>query len=102
MAVKMVFLLHLISIPVAFWVYEDARKQKLSCFTAVLWAVGVFVQLLIFLPLYVIFGRKKTYGKFYGSDDIIDVKATVVEEDYVKCQSCGKDVKADCAAKLKP
>ncbi len=39
---------------IAFWVYNDAQKWGHRTNAAIGWAVGVFLLLIIFLPLYLI------------------------------------------------
>ena len=42
---------------IAWWVYIDARKRGRSEGVALFWAVGTFLILIIFLPLWLMWGR---------------------------------------------
>ncbi len=99
----------LIGLAAAYWVFNDAKGRGHESGTAILWAVGTFAMMVIFLPLYLIFGRKAPPMRKTNSCDenVIDVEATVVE-DAVNCQMCGGKVKEDfnicpyCGYTLKP
>ncbi|SDF55653.1 zinc ribbon domain-containing protein [Sporomusa acidovorans] len=90
----------------AYWVYNDARGRGHDLGTALLWSVGTIAALIIFLPLYLLFGRK-TPVKSRTREDFIDVEATPVE-DSIQCTMCGGKVKEDfkicpyCGFTLKP
>lgn len=90
----------------AYWVYNDARGRGHDISTALLWAVGTLAAMIIFLPLYLLFGRKRPM-KPRRNDDIIDVEATPVEET-IKCPMCTNRVKEEfkacpyCGFTLKP
>ena len=96
----------LIAAIAAYWVFNDARDRGHEMSTALLWAAGTLAALFIFLPLYLLFGRKALF-KPRRNDDIIDVEATPVEET-VKCPMCAGTVKEDykacpyCGFTLKP
>lgn len=90
----------------AYWVYNDARERGHDLGTALLWSVGTVAALFIFLPLYLLFGRKRPMNS-RRNDDIIDIEATPVEET-IKCPMCARRVKEDfkvcpyCGFTLKP
>ncbi len=90
----------------AYWVYNDARDHGQDLGTALLWSVGTLAALFIFLPLYLLFGRKRPM-KPHRNDDIIDIEATPVEET-IKCPMCASKVKEEfkacpyCGFTLKP
>jgi hypothetical protein len=48
-----------IAVGVAYWVYNDARKWGYNNNAALGWAVGVFLLMIVFLPLYVIIELKR-------------------------------------------
>jgi hypothetical protein len=48
-----------IAVGVAIWVYNDARKWGYNNNSALGWAVGVFLLMIVFLPLYVIIELKR-------------------------------------------
>ncbi|BBB90025.1 MAG TPA: zinc ribbon domain-containing protein [Methylomusa anaerophila] len=91
------FSLHvIIGLLAAFWVYTDARKLGQELGTAILWAIGVAGAIYIFLPLYLIFGRKPSLKprRVDRDREIIDVEAIPVDET-INCPMCGGKVKDD-------
>lgn len=90
----------------AYWVYSDSRERGHDMGTALLWSVGTVAALYIFLPLYLLLGRKQPV-KPRRNDDIIDVEAIPVEETCT-CPMCASKVKDDfkvcpyCGFTLKP
>ena len=50
-----------IAFVIAFWVYTDAAKRGMN---AVGWAIGVFLLLIVFLPLYFIKRKPLTQRKY--------------------------------------
>lgn len=77
----------------ALFVYHHAKKRGHGAMAAILWSVGSGVVPLI-LPVYFILGRKSKQQKNYNDHDIIDIEATVVEEQ-ISCSKCGSLVKED-------
>jgi energy-coupling factor transporter transmembrane protein EcfT len=57
----MVFFLlaNIISLAVALWVFYDSQKRGSTVWRSLLWAVGVFFILIVFLPLYLAARKKK-------------------------------------------
>ena len=94
----------------AYWVYNDARGRGHELGTALLWSLGTLAMIFVFLPLYLLFGRKPRMtaaGRPQSRDDVIDVEATPVEET-VYCPMCASKVKETykacphCGHTLKP
>lgn len=94
----------------AYWVYNDARGRGHELGTALLWSLGTLAALVIFLPLYLLFGRKPAMtgaGRSRREEIIIDVESAPVEET-MNCPMCGGKVKEDykacpfCSFTLKP
>jgi len=50
---------NIISLAIALWVFYDSQKRGYSVSRGLLWAVGVFFILIIFLPLYLAARKKK-------------------------------------------
>lgn len=48
------FIVYLILVAIAAWVYSDAVKRGKSSIEAVLWAVGTFLLLIVVLPVWLI------------------------------------------------
>ncbi|MDF2876008.1 MAG: hypothetical protein K0R22_2691 [Sporomusa sp.] len=96
----------LIAALAAYWVYNDAKGRGHETGTALLWSVGTLAALVVFLPLYLLLGRKRPM-KPRRNDDIIDIEAVPVEET-IKCPMCASNVKEDfracpyCGFALKP
>ena len=90
----------------AYWVYNDARGRGHDLSTALLWSVGTLAALYIFLPLYLLLGRKQPVRP-NRIEEVIDVEAVPVEET-IKCPMCARRVKDDfkmcpyCGFTLKP
>lgn len=101
----------IISFVAAYWVYYDARGRGHELGTAMLWSLGTLAALIIFLPLYLLLGRKQPpmdrNGRSRREEIIIDVEAAPVEET-MHCPMCGGKVKEDykacpfCSFTLKP
>ena len=94
----------------AYWVYNDARGRGHELGTALLWSLGTLAMMIVFLPLYLLIGRKPRMtgaGRQRRDETIIDVEATPVEET-VPCPMCGSKVKEEykacphCGCTLKP
>jgi RNA polymerase subunit RPABC4/transcription elongation factor Spt4 len=79
----------------AYWVYNDSRRLGHETGTSIMWAVGTFAFWLLFLPVYLIFGRKPRAVK--RLPEVVDVEATPVEET-MNCPMCGGKVKDDFKA----
>ncbi|MDR3560674.1 MAG: zinc ribbon domain-containing protein [Negativicutes bacterium] len=76
----------------AYWVFTDARGRGHEFTTAILWSLGTLAMLIIFLPLYLIVGRRLQPSR--RSEKSIDIEAVPVEE-LVYCPMCGSKVKED-------
>jgi uncharacterized membrane protein YbhN (UPF0104 family) len=48
-----------IQLIVAFWVFYDAQRHGYSVGRSLLWAIGVFFALIVFLPLYLFFRDRR-------------------------------------------
>jgi len=53
------YLAPLVSLIVAIWVFYDSQKHGYSVGRGLLWAVGVFLLLIVFLPLYLVARKKR-------------------------------------------
>jgi len=86
----------LIPILAGCWVYNDAKTRGQTTKSAFLWAAGTVAMLIVFLPLYLIIGRRQQQPMRPRQNDekTIDVEATVVEET-VACPMCASKVKED-------
>ena len=86
----------------AFFLYNDAKKRGYGAIMLILWSVGSVVMPYVFVPLYLLFGRKtkereQHYDREqYYDNDVIDIEAIVVEET-INCTKCGNEIKEDCS-----
>jgi RNA polymerase subunit RPABC4/transcription elongation factor Spt4 len=75
--------------------------------TTLLWTIGTLAMPYVFLPLYLLLGRKPQMPVKRNNADIIDVEATPVEET-IQCPMCASRIKEDfkicpyCGFTLKP
>ena len=53
------FIVPSIMMIIALWVFFDSQKHGYSVWEGLLWAIGVFFALVIFLPLYLYFRSKR-------------------------------------------
>lgn len=103
----MSFVFLAVSALAGYWVYSDSKGRGHDLNTTLLWTVGSLVIPYVFLPLYLLLGRKSQANGKRRDQDIIDVEATLVE-DLVKCPMCASKVKEDfkvcpyCGFTLKP
>jgi RNA polymerase subunit RPABC4/transcription elongation factor Spt4 len=98
----------LVAIVAAYWVYNDAKSNGHNTITVVIWTVGTLLMAVIFLPLYLLFGRKPVMKRRRDAK-IIDVEATAVDDkEKVNCPMCANKVQEDfklcpyCGYTLKP
>nr|WP_092075038.1 zinc ribbon domain-containing protein [Dendrosporobacter quercicolus]NSL50003.1 zinc ribbon domain-containing protein [Dendrosporobacter quercicolus DSM 1736]SDN28283.1 hypothetical protein SAMN04488502_11651 [Dendrosporobacter quercicolus] len=87
----------LIPLLAGIWVYNDAKKRGHTTTMVLLWAAGTIAMLIVFLPLYLILGRRQPVVKPQrdNAEKTIDVEATVVVEETVCCPMCASKVKTD-------
>lgn len=91
----------------AYWVYNDARGRGHDLGYALLWSLGTLAMLIVFLPLYLVVGRKPKTVSERKDVTVIDVDAVPVEDAF-NCPMCGSKVKDDykvcpyCSYTLKP
>jgi uncharacterized membrane protein len=50
---------NIVSFAVAMWVFFDSQKRGYTVSRGLLWAAGVFLMLIVFLPLYLAARKKK-------------------------------------------
>jgi len=84
-----------IRILAALFVYNHAKKRGHGAITAVLWSVGSGLVPYVILPLYLLLGRKIKAQNHYDNNDVIDIEATVIEEEKINCIRCGNQIKED-------
>lgn len=86
----------LIPVLAGIWVYNDAKTRGHTTGTALLWTAGTMALLIVFLPLYLMVGRRQPVVKPKRDNDerTIDVEATVVEET-ICCPMCANKVKEE-------
>lgn len=50
---------NIVSLAIAMWVFYDSQKRGYTVSRGLLWAIGVFSILIVFLPLYLAARKKK-------------------------------------------
>jgi hypothetical protein len=58
-----IFLFPLITLIISLWVYLDSQKRGYSVTKGLMWAVLVFMMMIVFLPLYLYTSRRKGIRK---------------------------------------
>jgi hypothetical protein len=53
------YFIPLIHLLVALWVFYDSQKMGYTVWRGLLWAIGVFLVLILFLPLYLVARKKR-------------------------------------------
>ena len=54
-----IILFHVVPLVVALWVFFDSQKHGYTFAQGLLWAIGVFFILIVFLPLYFFYRNKR-------------------------------------------
>lgn len=85
----------LVGILVAFFIYHHAKGRGHSTVIAFLWAIASGIMPIILVPLYFLLGQRGTQQSREGDSDIIDIEATVIEEEIMNCPKCKSEVKED-------
>jgi len=95
------FLFLFINLFVALWVFYDSQKRGYTVGRGLLWAIGVFFLLVVFLPLYLLARRKRERllsesGKFPLSPSTKNCFycGQQYEGDPELCPHCGQNLKA--------
>jgi hypothetical protein len=79
----MIFLIPLLTLGIALWVFFDSQKRGYSVWKGLMWAVLVFMMLIVFLPLYLFTSRRKAVLQTQEQEEQPVEEAT-------KCFYCGK------------
>ena len=86
----------IIPLIIAWWVGTDARKRGYSKSASLIWFLGVWLVLIVFLPLYLIL-RPKTprqsespQSKFRGETRICPYCEKLYQGDISYCPYCGQ------------
>ena len=90
-----------------YWVFSDSKGRGHTMSMTLLWTGGTLFIPYVFLPLYLLFGRKAPVVTKRQDPEIVDIEATPVE-DLIHCPMCASKVKEEfkacpyCAFTLKP
>jgi hypothetical protein len=81
----------IIPLIIAWWVATDARKRGYSKSATLVWFLGVWLALIVFLPLYLIL-RPKTprQGKLRGGTRVCPYCGKLYQGDISYCPYCGQ------------
>ena len=85
----------LIGLLVSFFIYSHAKKRGHSTVVSFLWAAASAVMPIVLVPLYFILGRSSKPQGGRPDDGVIDIEATVIEEETIDCPQCGRSIKDD-------
>ncbi len=91
-------LLHIAGIVAAVWVFNDARKVGHSFAMSLLWALGVVAFIVIFLPMYLLVGRRRPLEAQPEKELQLENVTVEGEAELVAttpCPMCGKAVRDD-------
>lgn len=106
-------IMHLLGALVAVWVFRDSRKLGHGFGVSLMWAAGVIAFILIFLPMYLLVGRRRPLppreqqaelqnitieadAEFVGELITCPMCANNVRDDYKHCPHCGFTLKLEC------
>jgi hypothetical protein len=101
----------LLAIAATYWVFTDSRAQGREIGLTVLWAFGVLLLPIVFLPLYFFFGRKNKPSSVPPPEipsNSADIKDETAGVNAVKCPMCTNENREDaeicraCGYTLKP
>lgn len=91
----------IVNLLVALWVFYDAQKRGFTLTQSILWAIGVFFLLIVFLPLYLIVRRRR--GELWARGERRSFSSTQklcfycgkpYQNDPNYCPHCGQNLKA--------
>ena len=95
-------LFYLLPLIVALWVFFDSQKHGYTFSQGLLWAIGVFFLLIIFLPLYFFYRNKRKRGAAVPAQAPILSSSTACfycgrpyQGDPKICPNCGQNLKID-------
>jgi hypothetical protein len=105
--------MYIIGLIAAVWVFGDARKHNYNFLMSLLWAGGTAAFIPIFLPLYILIGRRRIImpkeeprqikdsiiegeAEFIGEEIICPMCAKSVRKDYKHCPHCGFSLHLKC------
>lgn len=82
----------------AVWIYRDAVKCGYSKDAALLWSAGAVILVYVFLPLYILLGRKRRpASQNEAKEMVIDAEFKLSEEIEV-CPNCAERVREEFVA----
>lgn len=91
----------LILLIVSIWVYRDAISRGYASGAALLWSIGVFALLIIFLPIYLIARKpKRSVTDFHNpnyADGPVKVGQSSTVDQSLFCSHCGSEVSSNYA-----
>lgn len=82
----------IIHVLAAYWVFNDAKGRGHDFGHTIMWTTGTLVIPFLFLPLYLVFGRKLKLPR--REEPVIDIESVPADQ-LMHCSMCGKQVQND-------
>jgi len=96
----LVIVLYLLPMAIAMWVFFDSQKHGYTFTQGLLWAIGVFFLMIVFLPLYLVFRNKRRRSSTARAQTPLPPSTTPCfycghpyPGDPKTCPHCGQDLK---------
>jgi hypothetical protein len=93
-------LIYLLPLVIALWVFFDSQKYGYTFSQGLLWAIGVFFILIVFLPLYLSYRNKRKRGTAGAARAPISPSSTACfycghpyPGDPKTCPNCGQNLR---------
>jgi hypothetical protein len=74
---------------VAIWIYMDAKKNNYSTPASIGWMLGVFILMIIFLPIYLVMKAKRAKRPVISTSSEHNINNTGVYDGSISCIKCG-------------
>jgi len=95
-------LIYLLPLVVALWVFFDSQKHGYTFTQGLLWAIGVFFILIVFLPLHLFYRNKRKRGAAAVAQAPLLSSSTACfycgrpyQGDPKICPNCGQNLKIE-------
>ena len=78
---------------VAVWVIFDAMRRKIPSSNALLWGLGVFLLLIVFLPMYLVLRSQPLKAQAPSTPSLCQYCGLAIEGSPAYCPHCSKQLK---------